>query len=115
MSPTKNKDKRPIAPTRAVTVKQKDKKAASFYLIRNICLENFPEGTFTHKRITPGEAKLLVDEAHGEKRLFCVSRDDLLAPYRDKEPGNHDALRRILTKHFGIVLAFETSPQRLRS
>jgi hypothetical protein len=72
----------------------------------NICLENLPEGSFLRRSITPEDARHLIESARKEKRLLCVSEDDLLAPYRKRERANHDALRRALVKHVGITLAF---------
>lgn len=108
MSRAKSKDKPTSVARRPGTVSlRKDKKAARLFVsFWDICLENLPEGTLTHRRLTAGDAKLLVEEARRENKLVGVSQDDLLAPYRKKERSNHDALRRILAKHFGIVLAF---------
>ena len=47
-----------------------------------------------------------IDKARREGRLLCVSKDNVLAPYRMRERENHNALRRALKKHFGISLAF---------
>jgi hypothetical protein len=114
MSTTKSEDNRKKKGKRTNVGKQpatarskKDKRAARLFVsFWHVCLENLPEGTFTHRRITPGDAKLLVEAARREGSLLCVSGDDLLAPYRKKERSNQDALRRVLAKHFGIVLAF---------
>lgn len=107
MFTTKNKDKQTsVAKPPATARLNKDKKAARLFVsFWNICLENLPEGTFRHRRLTAGDAKLLVEEARRENKLLGVTREDLLAPYRKKERSNHDALRRMLAKHFGIVLA----------
>jgi hypothetical protein len=73
----------------------------------HICLDNLPEGAFEHRRITPAEAKALIAQARRKKRLLGVSEDDLLAPYRKRERQNHDKLRNMLKKHFGISLSFK--------
>jgi len=73
----------------------------------HICLDNLPEGTFEHRRVTPAEAKALIAQARREKRLLGVSQDDLLAPYHKHERQKHDELRNVLKKHFGISLLFK--------
>jgi len=107
MSAIKNKAKQTsVAKGPATARLKKDKKAARLFVsFWSICLENLPEGIFRHRRLTAGDAKLLVEEARRENRLLGVTQDDLLAPYHKKERSNHDALRRVLANHFGIVLA----------
>jgi hypothetical protein len=56
----------------------------------NICLDNLPEG-----------------EAQQANRISCVSQDDLLAPYHERELSNHNALCAVLGEHFGIKLSPE--------
>ena len=108
MSTTKNKGiRRSVAKQLDPAELRMGKKAARLLVsFWDICLDNLPEGTFTHRRVAAADAKLLVEEARRENSLVGVSKDDLLAPYRKRERSNHDALRRILAKHFGIVLAF---------
>lgn len=72
----------------------------------NMCLGNLPEGTFTHCRITPEDARQRTDEARARGELACFTADDLLAPYHQRERDNHKALCRVLHKHFGISLGF---------
>jgi hypothetical protein len=73
----------------------------------DICLDNLPDGPFRRRRITPENAKNSIEQARRENRLVGVSDDDLLAPYRQRERGKHDALRRVLEEQFGIALSFE--------
>ena len=70
----------------------------------HICLENLPETAFVHRRITPAVATRRIERARGEGRLLCVSQDDLLAPYRQPERDRHEALCKVLKRHFGIGL-----------
>jgi hypothetical protein len=58
-----------------------------------------------HSRITHEDARLRIDQARKKNSLLCLSEDDLLAPYHKKERENHDALCRVLKKHFGIALS----------
>jgi len=71
----------------------------------NICLDNLPEGNLTHHCMTLDDAKQCIEKAQQEKKLLCLSADDLLAPYHKRELKNHDALCKVLKKHFGIVLS----------
>jgi hypothetical protein len=70
----------------------------------HVCLENFPEGTFIHRRMKPADARRAISAARKRKSLLCVSQDDLLAPYRQRERKNHFDLCRVLTNEFGIEL-----------
>jgi len=42
-----------------------------------ICLENLPEGSLTHRRLTPADAKSRIDDAVKRNALSCLSDDDL--------------------------------------
>ena len=68
-------------------------------------LENIPEGTFTHRRVSAEVAKQMIDEARSSGRLRGVSQDDLLAPHKEHEAENHKALCRVLGEHHGIALS----------
>jgi hypothetical protein len=72
----------------------------------NICLGNLPEGTFTHRRIHPEEARQRIEEARAREELACFTADDLLAPYHKRDRDNHIALCRVLHENFGIWLGF---------
>lgn len=73
----------------------------------DICLDNLPEGGFRHRRITPEDAKLCIDQARQEGNLLCLSHADLAAPYQKREAEKHEALCRVLGGHFGITLSLE--------
>jgi hypothetical protein len=70
-------------------------------------LENIPEGTFTHRRVSAEEAKRMIDEARSSGSLRGVSQDDLLAPHEEHEAENHKALCRVLLEHHGIALSIK--------
>ena len=108
MPATNGKDKRSSAANLPGPAKaKKGRKAAMLFVsFWSICLENLPEGAFTHRRITAGEAKRRIEEARRENRLLGAAEDDLLAPYCKKKRSDHDTLRRVLARHFGIVLRF---------
>lgn len=71
----------------------------------DLCLDNIPEGAFVHRRVTPEEARRLIDEARRAVRLKGVSGEDLFAPYKKREKKNHGALCRVLGERHGIALA----------
>jgi hypothetical protein len=72
----------------------------------HVCLDNLPEGTFSHRRITREEARALLEHTRqGGGRVVCVSNDDLLAPYREKELRSHKELCGVLREHFRIPLS----------
>jgi hypothetical protein len=68
----------------------------------DICLDNFPLGEFTHRRMTSHEARLCIEQARRDGRLLCVSQDDLIAPYQKRKRDNHQALCEALQRCFGI-------------
>jgi hypothetical protein len=70
-------------------------------------LDNIPEGTFTHRRVSPEQAKQMVVEARSSSSLRGVSQDDLLAPRNEREAKNHKALCRVLGEHHGIALSIK--------
>jgi len=73
----------------------------------HVGLENIPEGSFVHRRVTPEQAKRLIEEARHADTLLCASHDDLLAPYNEHQRRKHEALCRVLGEHPGIGLSFE--------
>jgi len=73
----------------------------------DLCLENLPLGLFSHRELTAKDAKRLIDKARAARSLRGVSQDDLLAPYKKHEKGNHAKLCRVLTDHYEIALSLE--------
>jgi hypothetical protein len=73
----------------------------------HLSLENFLEGTFTHRCVSRDEAKNLIDDSRARDRLRGVSQDDLFAPYNEREANNHTALRRALADSHGITLSLD--------
>ena len=79
----------------------------------NICLDNLPQGAFTHRRIEPEEARQRIDEARAKEALERCTAEDLLAPYNGRKRDNHAALCRVLNDRFQIRLEtndFFTAP-----
>lgn len=81
----------------------------------DICLENLPEGGFVRRRLAPPEARRIIEQARKDKRLLCVSEDDLFAPYRERERDNHEKLCALLKKQFRISLGFKDFTSRYES
>lgn len=71
----------------------------------DVCLENLPEGNFSHRCITAPEARTLVEQARQENNLLCVAADDLLAPYKKRNADKHTELCAVLSENFGIALS----------
>jgi len=71
----------------------------------NVCLTNLPEGLFTRRRFTPQEARLAIEQAREGKALLCVTANDLVAPYHERERKNHEELCQVLGERYGIELS----------
>ena len=85
----------------------KAKSSHLFVSFWDLCLENLPPGLFRHRELTAKDAKRLIDKARAAHSLRGVSGDDLLAPYRKQEKGNHAKLCRVLTDDYEIALSLE--------
>jgi hypothetical protein len=79
--------------------------APLFLSFWDLCLDNLPEGSFTHRRIEPDDAKRRIDQAREAGALTCLAATDLLAPYGGQRRGDHEALCAVLREHFGIDLS----------
>ena len=73
----------------------------------DVSLSNFPSGIFHKRELTGVEAKTLIDSHLKSGSLFCVSADDLNAPYNMREKSKHNDLRAALLSVHGIDLTFE--------
>ena len=73
----------------------------------DLCLNNLPQGRFEHRVIAAGDASQMIRAAHVDKTLLCVSKDDLLAPYRTKERRRHEELCAVLRASYDCPLRFE--------
>ncbi len=58
----------------------------------DICLANLPFGRLEHVAIAAADASALIGGARATKTLTCVSKDDLLAPYRKRQRLRHEEL-----------------------
>jgi hypothetical protein len=73
----------------------------------DVCLDNLPAGRFECRVIGPGEAGAMICASRADKTLLCVSKDDLLAPYRTKKRRHHEELCAVLRASYGCPLRFE--------
>jgi hypothetical protein len=73
----------------------------------DLCLDNLPEGRFEHRVIGASEASAMIRGARTDKTLLCVSKDDLLAPYRTNERRRHEELCMVLGASYGCPLRLE--------
>ena len=73
----------------------------------DLCLDNLPQGRFERCVIGAGEASAMICAARADKTLLCVSKDDLLAPYRTKERRRHQELCTGLRASYNCPLRFE--------
>lgn len=69
-----------------------------------LSLENLPVGQFIHRVLDVAEAKHLIDQAQQHNKLICVSAEDLLAPYNQRNLDDHKMLCQILQQHFRIEI-----------
>ena len=70
----------------------------------DICLENLPLGTFEHRAISAPEAREVIQSSRATKTPQCVTSDDLLAPYRQRERRRHQALCDLLRRNYDLPL-----------
>jgi hypothetical protein len=73
----------------------------------DLCLDNLPQGRFECRVIGAGDAAAMIRAALAEKTLLCVSKDDLLAPYRTKERRRHEELCAVLRANYDCPLRFQ--------
>ena len=73
----------------------------------DLCLDNLPQGRFERRMIGAGDASQMIRAAHAHKSLLCVSKDDLLAPYRAKKRRRPEALYAVLRASYNYPLRFE--------
>ncbi len=73
----------------------------------SIALENLPEGDFRHRQIPADDARELINQAQAGGGLQCVSRDDLIAPFRKREREQHQEFCDVLASQFGITLSLK--------
>lgn len=92
----------PVAEAARTQQSEHERLFVSFW---NLCLENIPEGTFVHRRLTPDEARRLIDDARRAGTLSGVSEEDLFAPYKKSKKSDHGRLCRVLGEHHRITLS----------
>ena len=73
----------------------------------DVCLDNLPQGSFERGTAAAAEARAMIQAARADSALLCVSNDDLLAPYRERERRSHAELCAVLHDSYDIPLRFE--------
>lgn len=73
----------------------------------DLCLDNLPQGRFERRAITAVDAGAMIRAARAGNKLLCVSKDDLLAPYRARERRRHAELCSVLHANYNCPLRFD--------
>jgi len=73
----------------------------------HLCLDNLPQGQFERGVINADDARTMIRDARTDTTLRCVSRDDLLAPYRAKERRRHEELCELLRTRYNFDIRFD--------
>lgn len=73
----------------------------------DLCLDNLPQGRFERRVISAVDAGAMIREHRAGNTLLCVSKDDLLAPYRTRERRRHEELCSVLRANYNHSLRFE--------
>jgi len=74
---------------------------------RDLCIGNLPCGRFEHRVIEAADARAMINAARADNTLLCVTKDDLLAPYRTKERKSHGELCTLLSASYDCPLSLE--------
>ncbi len=73
----------------------------------DVCLDNLPQGSFERGTVTATETRAMIQAARADAALLCVSNDDLLAPYRERQRRRQAELCAVLQNAYDIPLRFE--------
>ena len=73
----------------------------------DLCLDNLPQGRFERRVVAAIDAEAMIQAARASDTLLCVSKDDLLAPYRARERRRHEELCAVLRANYHWSLGFE--------
>ncbi len=73
----------------------------------HLCLDNLPQGQFERGVISADDAGTMIRDARTDSTLLCVSKDDLLAPYRARERRRHEELCELLRIRHNFNIRFE--------
>ena len=69
--------------------------------------DNLPQGRFERRVVAAIDAEAMIQAARASDTLLCVSKDDLLAPYRARERRRHEELCAVLRANYHWSLGFE--------
>jgi hypothetical protein len=70
----------------------------------DIEMSNLPVGTFRRRALSPAEARNMANSARASGTLVCVAKDDLGAPYCEREREKHGELCAALRDHADIEI-----------
>jgi hypothetical protein len=73
----------------------------------HLCLDNLPQGQFERGLISADDARTIIRHARSDKTLLCVSKEDLLVPYRARERRGHEELCKLLQVRYNFDIRFE--------
>ncbi|ABM94152.1 hypothetical protein Mpe_A1189 [Methylibium petroleiphilum PM1] len=68
----------------------------------DVDLSNFPIGTVKKRHLSQTEARSKINSARTAGKLVCVARDDLGAPYCEREREQHEQLCAALRNHVDV-------------
>jgi len=72
----------------------------------HVCLDNLPQGDFTRGIISADDARTMIGDARTDRTLLCVSKEDLLAPYRARERRRHEQMCELLRVRYDFDIRF---------
>ena len=70
----------------------------------HIELSNLPVGTFRKRALSKAEARSLISSARTSGKLVCVAKNDLGAPYCERERERHKQLCSALRDHADVEI-----------
>jgi hypothetical protein len=73
----------------------------------HLCLDNLPQGQFERGVISADDARTMIRDARTDRTLLCVSKEDLLAPYRAGERRRYEELCELLRIRYSFDIRFE--------
>jgi len=71
----------------------------------HIEMSNIPVGLFRRRVVSTAEARSIVSAARASGTLVCVAKDDLGAPYCERERERHRLLCALLREHADIDIS----------
>lgn len=73
----------------------------------DVQLSNLPVGAFRRRILSKGEARSMIGSARASGYLVCVAKDDLGAPYCERERERHRQLCAALREHADVEIRLQ--------